>query len=156
MRWTRRKPRHFNKRSSIYKRLKLRALCAKPSLQASPVHSSVDFKWHSYPQSHHPASDKPDKIGTKKGCHPDKSKSAFFKFPIFVSVSQLAAHTRVATFILLVLLDPALASILILRFLDGSISIRSTGQPVNSSCVMALLTICPFAMSTSEGRRFPA
>jgi hypothetical protein len=31
----------------------------------------------------------------------------------------LAAHTRVATFILLILLDRALASILILLFLDG-------------------------------------
>ena len=34
-------------------------------------------------------------------------------------MSQLAVHTRVAALILLTLLDRALASVLILRFLDG-------------------------------------
>ena len=55
----------------------------------------------------------------KKGVSSRQIRISVLQLPIFVSVSQLAAHTRVATFILLILLDRALASILILRFLDG-------------------------------------
>ena len=50
---------------------------------------------------------------------PRQIRISVFQLYIFVPVSQLAAHTRVAAFILLTLLDRALASVLILRFLDG-------------------------------------
>jgi hypothetical protein len=55
-------------------------------------------------------------------------------------VSQLTVHTRVAALILLTLLDRALASVLILRFLDGY-NLNPLGYTTSSFfIVMGLLT----------------
>jgi len=71
-------------------------------------------------------------------------------------LSQLALHTRVAAFIFLTLLDRALASVLIFRFLDGY-NLNPLGY-TTSRFFMCHGTPDKraFAMSTDAGRRFLA
>ena len=87
---------------------------------------------------------------------PRQIRISVFQLYIFVPVSQLAVHTRVAAFILLTLLDRALASVLILRFLDGY-NLNPLGY-TTSRFFMCHGTPDKraFAMSTNEGRRFSA
>jgi hypothetical protein len=50
---------------------------------------------------------------------PGQIRISVFQLCIFVPVSQLAAQAGIAALIVLILLNGTLASILILRFLDG-------------------------------------
>ena len=96
------------------------------------------------------------RLTSGKVVSPRQIRISVFQLYIFVPVSQLAVHTRVAAFIFLTLLDRALASVLIFRFLDGY-NLNPLGY-TTSRFFMCHGTPDKraFAMSTDAGRRFLA